>query len=78
MTSSAEHAAPPLTPAIDPLPPGIAVQPVLLAYADAPDIAWLGEEPGVDNFMKIMARKAACRRPATSPVRRTRIFIACR
>lgn len=45
-----------LLSAIDPLPPGIAVQPVLLAYADAPDIAWLDEEPGIDNFMRIMAR----------------------
>lgn len=45
-----------LLSAIDPLPPGIAVQPVLLSYAEAPDIAWLGEEPGIDNFMRIMAR----------------------
>ena len=45
-----------LLSALDPLPQGIAVQPVLLAYADAPGISWVGEEPGVDNFKRILAR----------------------
>ncbi len=39
-----------------PLPEGTAVQPVLLEYADAPDIAWVGDEHGLDNFKRILAR----------------------
>jgi 1-acyl-sn-glycerol-3-phosphate acyltransferase len=42
-----------LLSAIEPLPEGIAVQPVLLEYERARDIAWLGEEPGLDNFKRI-------------------------
>lgn len=46
-----------LLSALDPLPPGVAVQPVLLDYGrDAGAIAWLGEEPGLDNFKRILAR----------------------
>ena len=45
-----------LLSALDPLPEGIAVQPVVLAYGDVPDIAWVGEEPGLDNFKRILAR----------------------
>ena len=46
-----------LLSALDPLPPGIAVQPVLLDYGpEARDIAWVGQEPGVDNFLRILAR----------------------
>jgi len=45
-----------LLSAIDPLPPGLTVQPVLLDYADAPEMAWVGEEPGLDNFKRILAR----------------------
>lgn len=48
-----------LLSAIEPLPAGIAVQPVLLRYAQAPEIAWLGEEPGIDNFKRIMAQWTA-------------------
>ena len=48
-----------LLSAVDPIPDGIAVQPVLLDYgAQAPAIAWVGEEPGLDNFLKILARSA--------------------
>jgi 1-acyl-sn-glycerol-3-phosphate acyltransferase len=32
------------------------VQPVLLEYAEAPGIAWVGEEHGLDNFKRILAR----------------------
>jgi 1-acyl-sn-glycerol-3-phosphate acyltransferase len=32
------------------------VQPVLLAYEEATGIAWVGEEHGVDNFKRILAR----------------------
>ena len=46
-----------LLSAFEPLPPGIAVQPVLLDYgADAADIAWIGVEHGLHNFLRILAR----------------------
>ena len=46
-----------LLSAFEPLPEGIAVQPVLLDYgAEAADIAWIGEEHGLDNFLRILAR----------------------
>ena len=46
-----------LLSALDPVPAGIAVQPVLLDYgAEAADIAWVGEEHGLDNFKRILAR----------------------
>jgi 1-acyl-sn-glycerol-3-phosphate acyltransferase len=45
-----------LLSALDPLPAGISVQPVLLAYEDAARIAWVGEEHGLDNFKRILAR----------------------
>ncbi|MGH6785556.1 MAG: lysophospholipid acyltransferase family protein [Novosphingobium sp.] len=47
-----------LLSALEPLPAGIAVQPVLLDYGPEADrIAWVGEEHGVDNFLKILARR---------------------
>lgn len=46
-----------LLSALDPLPPGIAVQPVLLDYGpEAAEIAWVGEERGSDNFKRILSR----------------------
>ncbi|HTN14015.1 MAG TPA: lysophospholipid acyltransferase family protein [Sphingomonadaceae bacterium] len=42
--------------AVSPLPEGVAVQPVLLAYEDVPGIAWVGDEHGLDNFKRILAR----------------------
>ena len=46
-----------LLSAFEPLPAGIAVQPVLLDYgSEAADIAWVGEEHGLDNFLRILAR----------------------
>jgi 1-acyl-sn-glycerol-3-phosphate acyltransferase len=45
-----------LLSALDPLPRGAVVQPVLLNYEDAARIAWIGEEHGVDNFKRILAR----------------------
>ena len=45
-----------LLSALEPLPVGAAVQPVLLAYDDARDVAWVGEEHGLDNFKRILAR----------------------
>ena len=53
-----------LLSAFEPLPAGIAVQPVLLDYgAEVADIAWIGDEHGLDNFLRILAR--------TQPVRLT-------
>lgn len=45
-----------LLSAADPLPEGVAVQPAYLEYEDAPEIAWVGEEHGLDNFLRILAR----------------------
>ena len=47
-----------LLSALEPLPEGIAVQPVLLHFGpEAADIAWVGEEHGVDNFLRLLARR---------------------
>lgn len=46
-----------LLSALDPLPPGIVVQPLCLDYgAGAAAIAWVGEEHGLRNFARILAR----------------------
>ncbi|MEP7221730.1 MAG: lysophospholipid acyltransferase family protein [Novosphingobium sp.] len=40
-----------------PLPEGMAVIPVLLDYgAEAAQLAWVGDEPGLTNFRRILAR----------------------
>jgi 1-acyl-sn-glycerol-3-phosphate acyltransferase len=47
-----------LLSALEPLPEGIAVQPVLLDFGpEAAKIAWVGEEHGLDNFLRILARR---------------------
>ncbi len=47
-----------LLSALDPPPPGIAIQPVWLDYGpDVADMAWVGDEHGLDNFLKILARR---------------------
>jgi lyso-ornithine lipid O-acyltransferase len=47
-----------LLSALEPLPDGIAVQPVVLDFgAEAAQIAWIGEEHGLDNFVRILARR---------------------
>ncbi|MFN5781350.1 MAG: 1-acyl-sn-glycerol-3-phosphate acyltransferase, partial [Novosphingobium sp.] len=47
-----------LLSALEPLPGGIAVQPVLLHFGpEVADIAWVGEEHGVDNFLRLLARR---------------------
>lgn len=56
-----------LLSALDPLPEGTSVQPVLLAYEDAARIAWIGEEHGADNFKRILAR--------LRPIRLTLVFL---
>jgi lyso-ornithine lipid O-acyltransferase len=51
-----------LLSALEPLPPGIALQPVLLDYGpEAADIAWVGEEHGLHNFLRILARSRPVR-----------------
>lgn len=45
-----------LLAAAEQLPEGVPVQPVLLEYGEAPEIAWVGDEPGVANFLRILAR----------------------
>lgn len=43
---------------LEPPPPGVLVQPVMLDYNDhAEDIGWVGEESGLNNAMRVMARK---------------------
>lgn len=47
-----------LLSALDPPPQGIAIQPIWLDYGpDVAAIAWVGEEHGLDNFLKILARR---------------------
>ncbi|MDD3798418.1 MAG: lysophospholipid acyltransferase family protein [Novosphingobium sp.] len=51
-----------LLAAVEPLPEGVAVQPVLLDYgAEAPAIAWHGKESGIANFLRILARRRPLR-----------------
>ncbi len=51
-----------LLSALEPIPAGIAVQPVLLDYGpEAAQVAWVGEEHGLDNFLRILARRRAVR-----------------
>lgn len=45
-----------LLSALEPLPEGLAVQPVVLAYEDVPEVSWIGEEHGLDNFKRVLAR----------------------
>jgi 1-acyl-sn-glycerol-3-phosphate acyltransferase len=40
----------------DPMPAGLPVQPVALDYEDAQEIAWVGDEPGLSNAFRILAR----------------------
>jgi 1-acyl-sn-glycerol-3-phosphate acyltransferase len=50
-----------LLSALDPLPAGVVVQPVALRYEDAARIAWVGDEHGLDNFKRILARLRSVR-----------------
>ena len=46
-----------LLSALAPIPPGVIVQPVWLDYGrDTPEISWVGEEPGLRNFLRVLAR----------------------
>ncbi|WP_235527167.1 lysophospholipid acyltransferase family protein [Sphingopyxis sp. 113P3] len=47
-----------LLQAVIPTPPRLQVQPVFLDYGEeAPEIAWLDPESGLDNFKRLLARK---------------------
>lgn len=47
-----------LLSALEPVPAGVSVIPVLLDYgAEAAGIAWVGDEHGVDNFLRVLARR---------------------
>ena len=51
-----------LLSSLDPPPPGIVVQPVWLDYGpESADIAWVGEEHGVRNVLRILARSRPLR-----------------
>ena len=51
-----------LLSALEPIPAGIAVVPVLLDYGpEAAEVAWVGAEHGVANFCRILARSRPVR-----------------
>jgi 1-acyl-sn-glycerol-3-phosphate acyltransferase len=45
-----------LLAAVEPLAHEVPIQPVALDYEDAAEIAWFGDEPGMDNVNRILAR----------------------
>lgn len=52
----------PMLRVLEPPPPGVMVQPVMLNYGDAADdIAWIGQESGLNNARRILARKGSFR-----------------
>ena len=52
----------PMLRVLEPPPPGVMVQPVLLDYgAVAEEIGWIGEEAGIDNAKRILSRRGSFR-----------------
>lgn len=52
----------PMLRVLEPPPPGVMVQPVLLDYgAMAEEIGWIGEEAGIDNAKRILSRPGSFR-----------------
>ncbi len=48
----------PMLRVLEPPPPGVMVQPVMLDYGAAgEDIAWIGQERGLNNAKRVLARK---------------------
>ena len=45
-----------LLSALEPLPEGLTVQPVMLRYAEGAAVAWVGNEPGLNNVRRMLAR----------------------
>ncbi|MBY8828506.1 lysophospholipid acyltransferase family protein [Hephaestia mangrovi] len=49
-----------LLAALEPPPPGVMVQPILLDYGAAgPLVAWVGDEPGQENALKILGHRGS-------------------
>ncbi len=47
---------------LEPPPPGVVVQPLLLDYgAVGPEIGWLGKESGANNALRVLARRGSFR-----------------
>ncbi|MBX7457776.1 1-acyl-sn-glycerol-3-phosphate acyltransferase [Qipengyuania sp. 1NDH17] len=47
---------------LEPPPPGVMVQPVVLDYGEnSEEIAWVGEESGLHNAMRVLARRGTFR-----------------
>lgn len=56
----------PMLRVLEPPPPGVMVQPVLLDYGDAgEDIAWIGDETGVSNAKRMLSRRGSFRLEVT-------------
>ncbi|NYT40863.1 1-acyl-sn-glycerol-3-phosphate acyltransferase [Sphingomonas sp. R-74633] len=52
----------PMLRVLEPPPPGVMVQPVMLNYgAAADDISWIGQERGLNNAKRILSRKGSFR-----------------
>lgn len=47
---------------LEPPPPGVMVQPVVLDYGEVAEwIGWVGEEGGINNFKRVLSRKGSFR-----------------
>ena len=47
---------------LEPPPPGVMVQPVVLDYGEVAEwIGWVGDETGVNNFKRVLSRKGSFR-----------------
>jgi 1-acyl-sn-glycerol-3-phosphate acyltransferase len=52
----------PMLRVLEPPPPGVMVQPVMLDYGrNAEEIGWIGEETGISNCKRILSRRGAFR-----------------
>jgi lyso-ornithine lipid O-acyltransferase len=50
----------PMLRVLEPPPPGVMVQPVLLDYGDvSEEIGWIGQERGLNNARRVLARKGS-------------------
>lgn len=50
----------PMLRVLEPPPPGVMVQPVLLFYGEVgEEIGWIGEEGGINNARRVLARKGS-------------------
>jgi hypothetical protein len=53
---------------LEPPPPGVMVQPVLLDYGDAgEEISWIGQERGLDNAKRILSAQGQLRAEGAFP-----------